>query len=135
MDQLLKVLRYTVRNDRIVADVELAKTCPHNTSPALIARLRADYLHLPHHACVNDKGTTFGAVINDTPLPHLLEHMVVDLQVRASDGSQTFVGTSEWVCEKTGRARIEISFADDLVALAAFRDAVEALNVALEQEN
>ena len=41
------------------------------------------------------------------------------------------MGTTEWTDEHAGRARIQISFADDLVALRAIRDAVDFLNEAL----
>ena len=85
-----------------------------------------------------------------TPLPHLLEHLVVDLQVRAESGQwftlpgaaaeappsmwraqrsdRPIVGTSEWLDEAAGTARIDVSFADDLVALRAMRDSVAFLN-------
>lgn len=131
LNQPISVLRYSVRADRIVADIALSEECPHNTYYALSKKITQDFPNLPRHACVNERGKTFAAVMYDTPLPHLLEHMVVDLQVRRSDTTQTFTGTSEWVCEQNGRARVEVSFADDLVALAAFRDAIDVLNAAL----
>lgn len=130
--QPIRVLRYSVRADRIVADIALSPACPRYTSPVLAKAITQDFPNLPQHACVNDCGKTFAAVINNTPIPHLLEHMVVDLQVRRSNTKQTFIGTSEWVCEGNARARVEVSFADDLVALAAFRDAIDMLNAALQ---
>ena len=42
-----------------------------------------------------------------------------------------FVGTTEWTDEAAGRARIEVSFLDDLVALRAFRDAIAFLGDAM----
>ena len=38
------------------------------------------------------------------------------------------VGTSEWLDRKVGTARVEVSYQDDLVALAAFKSAEEFLN-------
>ena len=42
-----------------------------------------------------------------------------------------FVGTSEWTDEAQGRARVEVNFTDDLVALRAFREATQFLNDAV----
>lgn len=114
-----------------------------------MSRVLAEVPTLARHACVNERGTVFAAVMDCTPLPHLLEHLVVDLQVRAESGQwftlpgaaaeappsmadatcdRPIVGTSEWLDEAAGIARIDVSFADDLVALRAMRDSVAFLN-------
>ena len=114
-----------------------------------MSRVLAVVPTLAQHACVNERGTVFAAVMDCTPLPHLLEHLVVDLQVRAESGQwftlpgaaaeappsmvgathdRPIVGTSEWLDEVAGIARIDVSFADDLVALRAVRDSVAFLN-------
>lgn len=129
----LSITRLVVRADRIVCEVALAPSAPHTTSPALMERVLAAFPTLPHHACVNDAGTTFSAVMTHTSVPHLLEHLVIDLQVRSATHATNavFVGTTEWLDETAGRARIEVNFADDLVALRAFRDATCFLNKAM----
>lgn len=130
MPPALAIERLTVRADRIVCDVALAPCAPRTTTPDLVERVCSTFPNLPHHACVNNTGATFAAVMNHTSLPHLLEHLVIDLQTQsAPPGSTTvFVGTSEWTNEPAGRARIEVSFTDDLVALRAFRHALDFLN-------
>lgn len=137
----LVIERLTVRADRIVCDVALAPGSARFTSPALAACIRAAFPDIVHHACVNDFGDTFAAVMDRTSLPHVLEHLVISLQARAvaEEGARSdtarngtvFVGTTEWTDEFAGRARVEVSFADDLVALRAFRDATCFLNNAL----
>ena len=124
---ILESLR--VEADRIIAMVRVGDVRRANTDAECardIIRFRPD---LPMHACVNGVGPTFGAVVEDTPLPHLLEHVVVDLQVEACpDPDFVFTGVTRWVDRRAGRARVEVSYADDLVALAAFRDAVNLIN-------
>ena len=139
----LSIERMTVRADRIVCDVSLAPAAPRFTSPAMAERVRAAFPDVAHHACVNEEGDTFAAVMDRTSLPHVLEHLVISLQVRAEAeraaapgadedcASTVFVGTTEWTDEFAGLARVEVSFADDLVALRAFRDATRFLNNAL----
>ncbi len=120
---------------RIGCDVALAAQAPRTTSPQIAARVCASFPNLPRHACVNGAGDTFGAVMEATSLPHLLEHLVIDLQTQAAppDASPdtAYVGITRWTDENAGRAHIEVSFTDDLVALRAFRDAARFLNEAV----
>lgn len=93
------------------------------------ARACAAYPDLPQHACLNDEGALFGAVLDHTSMPHLVEHIAIDEQTqRSRNDDVVFTGSSEWVDEKRGLARIELSFTDDLEALRAFRTAVDFVN-------
>ena len=122
----------TVQCDRICANVLVAPFA--RTTPQLAAYVLQAFPLIAQHACVNEKGNTFDLVIEDTPLPHLMEHLVIDLQMRAefeaAANGLTYIGTTEWLDEAQGKARIEVNFADDLVALRAFRDAANFLNEA-----
>lgn len=125
----LSVERITVGDGRLVCEVRLTPAAPRRTSPRLMARVLPFFPLLPQHACVNETGPRFGAVMDDTPLPHLLEHLVIDLQAReAPRAEQVYVGTTDWIDEGQGMARVQVSFTDDLAALRAFRDAVRFLN-------
>ena len=145
---LVRVTRMEVHRGHLVCLVSFAGA-PRVTSASLMRRVLPAFPMLPQHACVNERGTTFAAVMDCTPLPHLLEHLGVDLQVRAESGQwftlpgaapsvsphvtgtthdRPIVGTSEWLDEAAGIARIDVSFADDLVALRAMRDSVAFLN-------
>ena len=118
-----------VRADRIVAMVRVVDPRDALTTPQLARAVVARRPSLPHHACVNGEGPTFGAVLEHTPLPHLLEHVVVDLQVECCpDADRVFTGATRWTDRRVGLACVEVSYADDLAALAAFRDAVALIN-------
>ena len=122
----------TVKADRIVCELLLAPGFPHASSPQLAKLLCARFPQLAFHTCRNTVGNIFSAVADHTSIPHLLEHLVIELQVQNSQEPETtYVGTSEWIDKKAGRARIEVSFTDDLSALRAFRDASDILNKAL----
>ena len=118
-----------VRTDRLVLTVCLRDGTPRETTPELAAALVRAVPSLPAHACVNDIGPTFAEVIAHTSIPHVLEHLIIDAQVRASaPASPTIVGTTVWLSRGGGRARVEVSYRDDLVALAAVKDALALLN-------
>lgn len=129
---VLRIESLTVKPDRIVCEVQVPNAEKHYTTPALIEALRQEFPNLPLHTCKNSSGKTFAAVMNKTSLPHLFEHLVIDLQTQASiQDERVFIGTTEWLDEAAGKARIEVSFADDLNALRAFRDAAQILNRAM----
>ena len=99
------------------------------------------YCNLPP----NKKGTTFAAVMNRTSVPHLLEHLIVYLQVQAidvlawqneqkgnihkeTDADVIITGTTQWCRGDEFLAQVNVSFTDDLIALAACNKALEYLN-------
>ena len=118
-----------VRADRLVLTVQLAEGAPRETTSELADALVSAVPTLPAHACVNDRGSTFGAVLAKTPLPHVLEHLIIDAQARAAaPATPTFVGTTTWLSREAGIARVEVSYIDDLVALASVKQALATLN-------
>lgn len=134
---MLRIDSICVRKDRMIIEVALDGNSPLRTTPALVKLLLPAYPHLLEHACVNEKGETFGAVAFDTSIPHLLEHMVIEEQVRLERDTQelprTYVGKTRWIRGREPRARIEVSYANDLIALHALRIASERLNDAMVQ--
>ena len=128
----VRVRSITVRTGRLACDLIIEEARYRYTTPQLAAYATQRYPDLPHHACVNGKAPSFGAVMESTSVAHLLEHIAISEQTRASDDPEReFVGTTEWVDEDAGLARIEVSFYDDLEALRAFNDATRFLNIAV----
>lgn len=128
----VQVQTIVVRTGRLVCDVQIPDARFRYTTPRLSAFANGQYPDLPHHACVNGVGDTFGYVMEKTSVAHLLEHLVISEQVRSqSSNAATFVGTTEWLDEEAGLARIEVGFKDDLVALRAFNEATRFLNIAV----
>lgn len=140
----LVIEKLTVKSSRIVCDVRVADTSSlsrsSQTTPQFIDAILEYYPTLLHHACVNDEGDTFAAVADHTSLPHLLEHLVIAMQVEVetesmnvSSSPTTFVGTTEWTDLCTNRARVEVNYRDDLVALRAFSEASALINRLLDE--
>lgn len=128
----VQVRAITVKTGRLVCDIAIPDERFRHTTPGLAAFVTQRYPDLPHHACVNDKGHAFGDVIEHTSTPHLLEHLVISLQTRVTASADaSFQGTTEWIDEAAGAARVQVSFYDDLEALRAFNDATQFLNIAV----
>jgi len=153
--EVLSLESIVVKGDRVEAEVVVAEQAYRYTTPQLAERILARFPQLLLHTCKNEKGHTFASAIEHTSLPHVLEHLIIELQVQAAAGISpdstsspgnspastslttqaegispctTYVGNTQWICRDEGRARVAVSFTDDLVALRAFRDAANFLN-------
>lgn len=131
MPEPFRIERITIKHDRIVCTVRIDAAYSPFTNEALMDRILPQFPGLAHHACKNAVGNTFASVMGNTSIPHLFEHLVIDMQARGQGRSKTFIGTTEWIDEAAQQARVEVNFADDLDALRAFRDATRILNKAM----
>lgn len=131
--------RIRVNPDRIEMLVRVHNRAFRFTNANIIAACLERFPNLAYHACHNECGKTFAAVMNNTSLPHLLEHLVIDLQTQAEFARQekegvaavrdvTFTGTTQWSTQDDMLAEVSVSFRDDLVALAACKKALGFLN-------
>ena len=124
----ISISSIVVRRGRLVCEVEVPDPQYRYTNPQIAQHVLDLHPSLSRHACVNAEGRTFGCVMEHTSIAHLLEHLAVELQTRASDDPQAlFVGTSEWLDEASGKARVQLSFSDDLEALRALKEAAEII--------
>ncbi len=137
----LAVERIAFERDRMVLLVRVPGGPAACLGPAAAARLSAARPFLAQHACLNAEGASFGAILGRTSLPHVLEHLIIDFQAEAQAAARasarpaaapstapnrsaaTFVGTTEWLDERAGLARVAVNFTDDLIALAALKAA------------
>lgn len=130
----LRVESIRVRADRIEIQVGVQSERHAYTDAALMKRVLKDHPSLALHACRNHKGTLFSDVMNNTAVPHLLEHMVVDGQTRAArDEQRVFTGTTQWDAHDLLKAHVVVSYEDDLVALRVLSECVSYLNEILSE--
>ena len=129
--------------DRIEAFVRIEDACYRATSPELIERVVQQFPTIAYHTCRNQFGPTFASVMRCTSIPHLLEHLVIDIQThqhaeKSAGGTSaeqaTFTGTTQWSAEDPSVAIVRVSFLDDLIALGAFKKALHFINQTLAQD-
>ena len=109
----LRALRVRVRPDRVEVLVAVAAKRYAQTDEMLAEECLRYVPTLGQHACRNEVGPLFAAVLKCTSTPHLLEHLVIDAQ---------------WSAEDNLLANVAFSYEDDLVALDALKHALEFLN-------
>ena len=127
----IRVERIVVERGRLACYVVVAEPRYRYVWPDLVQKVREPYPSLVYHSCVNARSNRFATVMGETSTPHLLEHIAIDVQVHQSKEGTSFVGATEWLDEARGLALVQLSFIDDLEALAAFKAALTFLNDSL----
>ena len=119
--------------------VEMPDTAPFTTEgrphiPRILFKL------LPQMAaqrCVNDKGHSFGREAQATEIPHLFEHLIMEIQnqVRRGVGAPLSGETRwNWTVDPRGRFYVTVDYEHEVVALGAIRLA-ECLINALDRRD
>jgi hypothetical protein len=135
----LKVLEICVQPDerRIKLTVEMPDPDRFLTSqvPHLPNRLFRLFPTLARHKCENGLGLTFRQECRQTEIPHLFEHLIIELQSQAQP-AEVLRGETEWnwVVDPRGRFHVQVDFENELLAIGAIRLA-ERLITSLDQRD
>lgn len=130
----LKVEHIRVRKGTLDLEVRCDIDALHVTSEQALRVLEL-LPNLAHHVCVNDAGNeSFGAELEGTELPHLLEHVIIELQGRDSQNPSMLTGNTSWLEELAETApqgyalmRTSVTFENDFTALAAMNEGLEII--------
>lgn len=93
--------------------------------------LLRDFPSIVNHDCKNSKNLQLKDVLDTTSVPHLIEHVIIDIQASyfaKKNIDVTLLGTTQWTDESNGDACIQLSYFDDLVALDALKRAISYFN-------
>jgi len=88
---------------------------------------------LRRHVCENGQGLTFAEEMADTEVPHLFEHVVIELMARAGS-PRGLRGETQWDFNRDGHGTFRVSFEydDDIVCLGAIKTADRVMAHVLE---
>lgn len=122
----LAIERVEVGEGTVEALVRVTDPALRSTAniPGCADRLMALLPGLVRHSCDNDAGVDFTRELRDTELAHAFEHVAAELMA-LSGSPRTLRGETRWnfADDGAGVYRVTLSFDDDLVALAALREA------------
>ncbi len=120
----MHVRTVTVCEDRIDIVVEVCESEPLRTAgiPEAVDRALALLPGLARHRCRNGTNAAFVDEAADTEIPHLFEHIVLEIMGLAGS-PRTLRGETRWDFERDGRGvfRISVEYDDDLVCLGAIK--------------
>lgn len=137
----LDIRHITVRKGALDLEVAAALGTLY-VSASVAQRILQQLPNLAKHVCVNGRGETFGDELVGTELPHLLEHVIIELQGQANpEHGSTFTGHTSWLeelertrAEGIALMRVTVTFIDDLEALRACEQARAIIEHAVAAE-
>lgn len=88
--------------------------------PHLPRRLFRLFPQLSKHKCDNDYGYSFKRECQDTELPHLLEHLIIELQSQVLPTCVLRGQTVwDWRVDPRGRFHVFVDYEDEVLAIAS----------------
>jgi hypothetical protein len=131
----VRVHSITVCPDRVDVVVVVADEKRMSSIAGGEAAVRALELlpDLARHRCVNDEGRSFLEELAETEVPHLFEHIVLELMAH-SGSPRSLRGETEWDFRRDGRGVFRVSFEydDDIVCLGAIKAADRLMGYVLD---
>ena len=128
----MKVVEIFFRSDsrvRLVVEMQnpdryTTKDAPH--IPKFLFKLIP---HLARHRCDNGSGLSFRRECRSTEIPHLLEHLIIELQGQAHKTGLLKGETQwDWRVDPKGRFHVLVDYENELLALGAIRVAERVIN-------
>ena len=120
--KVVEILFYNSNRVKLVVEMPdpncySTKHAPH--IPKLLFKL---FPHLSTHRCDNDKGFTFRQECRSTEIPHLFEHLIIELQGQVL-GSGVLRGETQWNwrVDPKGRFHVYVEYTNELLVLGAIR--------------
>ena len=127
----MRIERVTVGPDRINVVVTMAEPEPRRrVGRAAAARALELLPSLASHHCENRDGRGFVDEIAETEVPHLFEHITLELMAQAGS-PRSLRGETSWDFRRDGRGvyHVSLEYDDDLVCLGAIKAAAELVRV------
>lgn len=145
--RVVEILFYNSNRVKLVVempdpDCYSTRHAPH--IPKLLFKL---FPHLSRHHCDNDNGFSFKRECRSTEIPHLFEHLIIELQGQVQQCG-TLKGETQWNwrVDPKGRFHVYVEYSNELLVLGAIRVAeriiqaldsrdIDQVNVEEEIEN
>jgi hypothetical protein len=96
-----------------------AEHCRTNEHPHLPDTLFDILPAIRNHRCDNEEALSFEAEAQDTEIPHLFEHLVIELQVQVIGGSLSGETSWDWTRDPHGWFHVSVDYDNRELALGA----------------
>lgn len=127
--KVVEILFYD--RNRVKLVVEMSDPARYSTEhaphiPRLLFKL---FPHLARHRCDNDNGYTFRKECRATEIPHLFEHLIIELQGQVQR-SRILKGETQWNwrIDPRGRFHVYVDYENEMLVLGAIRLAERVIN-------
>ena len=120
--KVVEILFYDSNRVKLVVEMPdpncySTKHAPH--IPKLLFKL---FPHLARHRCENENGFSFRRECQSTEIPHLFEHMIIELQGQVLKGGPLKGETQwNWRVDPRGRFHVYVEYENEILVLGAIR--------------
>lgn len=127
--RIVEILFYDANKVKLVVEMPDPDRCTTDCFPHLPRSLFRLFPHLAHHKCYNGNGYSFRKEAMSTEVPHLLEHLIIELQAQAQH-HEVLKGETQWHwrVDPRGTFHVIVEYENELLVLAAIRLAERMVN-------
>jgi len=127
--RVVEVVFFDENRMRLVVEVADPERYSTEAAPHVPESLFRLFPHLTRHKCRNGRGHSFRREAMATEAPHLLEHLIIELQNQACH-HERLCGETEWNwrIDARGLFHVYLEYENPLLALAAVRVAERIVN-------
>jgi hypothetical protein len=127
--RIVEILFYDQNKVKLVVEMPDPNRYTTDTVPHLPRSLFRLFPHLARHKCHNDGGYSFRRESMATEIPHLLEHLIIELQTQAQR-HEILKGETQWNwrVDPRGTFHVHVEYENEQLVLGAIRLAERIIN-------
>lgn len=133
--KVVEILFYNSHRVKLVVEMSDPNKYSTRHAPHIPGPLFDMFPHLNRHKCENENGYSFRRECQSTEIPHLFEHLIIELQGQAQSSS-VLTGETQWNwrVDPKGRFHVYVDYENDLLVMGAIRLAERIINALDERE-
>lgn len=127
--KVVEILFYDKHRVKLVVEMPDPYRYSTEHAPHIPKGLFKLFPHLARHRCENDNGYTFQKESQATEIPHLFEHLIIELQGQVH-GASILRGETQWNwrIDPRGRFHVYVDYENEILVLGAIRLAERIIN-------
>lgn len=127
--RIVEILFYGSNKVKLVVEMPDPDRCTTDCAPHVPEGLFLLFPHLSRHKCHNGNGYSFRREAMATEVPHLLEHLIIELQAQAQH-HDVLKGETQWNwrVDPRGTFHVHVEYQNEQLVLAAIRLAERIVN-------
>jgi hypothetical protein len=127
--KVVEILFYDKNRVKLVVEMPDPNRYSTEHAPHIPRGLFKLFPHLARHRCENDNGYTFKKESQATEIPHLFEHLIIELQGQVQRASILRGETQwNWRIDPRGRFHVYVDYENEMLVLGAIRLAERIIN-------
>jgi len=133
--RVVEILFYNSNRVKLVVEMPDPNYYSTEHAPHIPKLLFKLFPHLSYHHCHNENGFSFRRESRSTEIPHLFEHLIIELQGQVTRSGNLKGETQwNWRVDPRGRFHVYVEYTNELLVLGAIRVA-ERIIQSLDSRN